>query len=109
MSDDFNIDDFLNSNEPYGDDNSDMNGMRERIEKFQNNMQSQTMQEAYRFICEVGILFWIRQDMYVKNNRKLHILDNMIKFFTEIEEYEKCAYLHKGRIALSEIKSETIS
>jgi hypothetical protein len=113
MNDDFNIDDFLNfgSDDGYGDRDPDSDGLREKIAMFQANMQKDTMNEAYRFIHEVGILFWIRQDMYVKNTRKLKILDNMISYFTETEEYEKCAYLHKGRRALYDTNknTETIS
>ena len=112
MNDDFNIDDFLNfSDDGYGDRDPDSDGLRERIESFQANMQRETIEEAYRFIEEVGILFWIRQDMYIKNTRKLKILDNMIDFFTEKEEYEKCAYLHKGRKTLygTNKSAETIS
>ena len=71
MSDDFNIDDLFNFNneDGYGDKDPDSDGLRERIENFQASMQMETMNEAYRFIIEVGILFWIRQDMYVKNPR----------------------------------------
>ena len=111
MNDEFNIDDLFNfgDDDGYGDKDPDSDGLKERIENFQANMQMETMNEAYRFIIEVGILFWIRQDMYVKNTRKLKILDKMIIYFTQIEEYEKCAYLHKGRTVLSETNTETIS
>ena len=55
---------------------------------------------------DVGILFWIRKDMYVKNSRKKVILNHMIKFFTDTEEYRKCAYLHKGVLILEETQIE---
>ena len=100
MNDDFNIDDFL------GEDGFDAADLKRRIDEFHEKMRSEAMFEAYRFIHEVGILFWIRKDMYVKNNRKMKILNHMIKFFTELEEYEKCSYLHKGRLILEETSIE---
>ena len=101
MNDDFNIDDFLNL--------EDDDGLRQQMQSFQDKMKSEAMNEAYRFICEVGILFWIRKDMYVKNSRKLRILNNMITYFIDIEEYENCAYLQKGVEVLEDLQSETIS
>ena len=52
MEDDFNMDfdDFLNNSDEF----------KERIESFQEKMRAESMAEAYRFINEVGILFWIR-------------------------------------------------
>jgi len=102
MSDDFNIDDFLNN---FGDEDSDNeDNMREMILEFQDTIKNEAMREAYRFIDEVGILFWIRKDMYVKNERKTRILNKMTEFFLQTEEYEKCAYLTKGIQALSDYK-----
>jgi len=102
MSDDFNIDDFLNN---FSDsDDSDDDSIRDKVLEFQDKIKDEAMREAYRFIEEVGILFWIRQDMYVKNERKSRILNKMIEFFIESEEYEKCAYLTKGIQALADNK-----
>ena len=101
-SDDFDMDDFL------GDD---LEGFASKMKIFEERMRSEAMKEAYRFISDVGILFWIRKDMYVKNSRKLNILEKMIQYFQELEEYEKCAYLMKGIRAIKEhesSKNETI-
>tara|TARA_Y100000385_G_C12816219_1_gene518320 strand:- start:54 stop:362 length:309 start_codon:yes stop_codon:yes gene_type:complete len=102
MNDDFNMDDFLGE---------DMDGLEEKMKAFQDKMRAESMREAYRFIDEVGILFWIRKDMYVKNSRKINILEKMVEFFQELEEYEKCAYLMKGvRVLQDQIfpKGETV-
>ena len=100
MNDDFNIDDFLSGKFPEDGDDK----LRDKIVDFQEKMKNEAMQEAYRFIEEVGILFWIRKDMYVKNERKSRILNKMIEFYIETEEYEKCAYLQKGITILHENK-----
>ena len=92
MNDDFNMDDFL------GDD---LDGFAENMQDFHDKMRAESMAEAYRFISEVGILFWIRKDMYVKNSRKKNILKKMISYFESLEEFEKCAYLMKGINALT--------
>lgn len=97
MNDDFNIDDFL-----FGKNEEDSDNLRNRILDFQEKIKNDAMREAYRFIEEVGILFWIRKDMYVKNERKSRILNKMIEYFIESEEYEKCAYLQKGINILSD-------
>ena len=100
MNDDFNMDDFL------GDD---LDGFAEKMQAFQDKMRAESMKEAYRFISDVGILFWIRKDMYVKNSRKINILEKMVEYFSDLEEYEKCAYLMKGIRVLKEEKSnETV-
>ena len=100
MSDDFNMDDFLGEN---------IDGFAEKMQAFQEKMRAESMAEAYRFINEVGILFWIRKDMYVKNSRKLNILQKMIEYFQDLEEYEKCAYLMKGvRVLNDKTKNETV-
>ena len=102
MNDDFNMDDFLGE---------DMDGLEEKMKAFQDKMRAESMREAYRFIDEVGILFWIRKDMYVKNSRKINILEKMVEYFQELEEYEKCAYLMKGvRVLKDQIfpKGETV-
>lgn len=93
MNDDFNMDDFI------GDD---LDGFAENMKDFHDKMRAESMAEAYRFISEVGILFWIRKDMYVKNSRKKNILKKMISYFEFLEEFEKCAYLMKGINALTE-------
>ena len=97
MSDDFNIDDFL-----FGKNDEDSENLRNKITEFQEKIKNDAMREAYRFIEEVGILFWIRKDMYVKNERKSRILNKMIEYFIQSEEYEKCAYLQKGITILSD-------
>ena len=99
--DDFNMDDFL------GDDFEE-DGFQERMKDFHDKMRAESMAEAYRFINEVGILFWIRKDMYVKNSRKLNILNKMVIYFQELEEYEKCAYLMKGIRTLDSKQNETV-
>ena len=102
MNDDFNMDDFLGE---------DMDGLEDKMKAFQDKMRAESMREAYRFIDEVGILFWIRKDMYVKNSRKINILEKMVEYFQELEEYEKCAYLMKGvRVLQDQIfpKGETV-
>jgi len=100
MNDDFNMDDFLGEN---------LDGFSEKMQAFQDKMRAESMKEAYRFIEDVGILFWIRKDMYVKNSRKLNILEKMVEYFCELEEFEKCAYLMKGIRVLKEEKSnETV-
>ena len=107
MEDDFNFDDFLGGyDDGYGDRDPD-NGLGERIEAFQAKLRDTAMREAYNFIEEVGILFWVRRDMYLKNKRKKSILDSMILYFQELEEYEKCAYLVKGLKALELFNQET--
>jgi hypothetical protein len=99
-NEDFNMDDFFDKE---GFDAADLQA---RIDEFHQRMRAEAMEEAYRFISEVGILFWIRKDMYVKNNRKIRILSKMIKYFTDLEEYEKCAYLYKGQLILEESQME---
>ena len=109
MEDDFNFDDFFkgSDNDGYGDRDHDNDGLAEKIEAFQHKVKDTAMREAYNFIEEVGILFWVRRDMYVKNDRKTNILNSMISYFSEIEEYEKCAYLVKGLKAIELFKTET--
>ena len=94
MRDDFNIDDI------FGSDDFDPFQLKAKITEFEDRIKHEAMTEAYRFIREVGILFWIRQDMYVKHNRKIRILKKMINYFQQLEEYEKCGYLQKGVEAL---------
>ena len=97
--DDFNMDDFLGE---------EFDGFQERMQDFHDKMRAESMAEAYRFINEVGILFWIRKDMYVKNSRKLNILNKMVIYFQELEEYEKCAYLMKCIRTLESKQNETV-
>jgi len=78
----------------------------ETMKAFQKKIEDNAMNEAYNFIHDVGILFWIRRDMYVENNRKTSILNKMVQYFEEREEFEKCAYLMKGVKALKETKSK---
>ena len=99
MSDDFNMDDFFQEE---GD------GFQERMQDFHDKMRAESIAEAYRFINEVGILFWIRKDMYVKNSRKLNILNKMVEYFCELEEFEKCAYLMKGIRTLEYKQNENV-
>ncbi len=99
MSDDFNMNEFFQEE---GD------GFQERMNDFQDKMRAESMAEAYRFINEVGILFWIRKDMYVKNSRKINILNKMVAYFQDLEEYEKCAYLMKGIRTLESKQNETV-
>ena len=61
MSDDFNMDDYF-------EEEFDSSELKRRIEEFSNKLRMDAMYEAYRFIKDVGILFWIRKDMYVKNS-----------------------------------------
>ncbi len=109
MEDDFNFDDFFkgSDNDGYGDQDPDNDELSEKIEKFQTKIKDTAMREAYNFIEEVGILFWVRRDMYIKNDRKTNILNSMISYFSEIEEYEKCAYLVKGLKAIELFKQQT--
>ena len=89
--DEFSEDDFLND-----DEFSKSEGFSDKMQEFHDKMRNESMAEAYRFISDVGILFWVRKDMYVKKSRKLNILSKMVSYFQELEEYEKCAYLMKG-------------
>lgn len=83
------------------DDESD--DLSKKMQIFHDKMRAKSMMEAYRFINDVGILFWVRNDMYVKKSRKLNILDKMVKYYEDIEEFEKCAYLMKG---IDKLRSE---
>ncbi len=96
MNDDFNMDEF---------DFEDSEEFNDKMKMFHDKMRAESMMEAYRFIKDVGILFWIRNDMYVKESRKENILRKMVNYFETLEEFEKCAYLMKGVSALSD-KSE---
>ena len=92
------------------DDLFDDSEFMETMKVFHDKLEDNAMREAYRFIEEVGILFWIRRDMYVENKRKGNILNKMVKYFEVKEEFEKCAYLMKGIRILNEqkdSKSET--
>ena len=100
--DDFDEDDFLND-----DEFTDPEGFADKLQTFHDKMRNESMVEAYRFISDVGILFWVRKDMYVKKSRKLNILKKMVLYFQELEEYEKCAYLMKGVNTLDK-ESETV-
>ena len=95
-------DDFLNDDEFVNPE-----GFADKMQAFHDKMQNESMIEAYRFISDVGILFWVRKDMYVKKSRKLNILNKMVSYFQELEEYEKCAYLMKGVNTLNK-ESETV-
>ena len=107
MNDDFNFEDFLGGyDDGYGDSDPD-NGLSEKIAAFQEKLRDNAMREAYAFIEEVGILFWVRRDMYLKHDSKKSILNSMILYFQELEEYEKCAYLVKGLKALDLFNEET--
>ncbi len=47
--------------------------------------------------------------MYVKNSRKLNILEKMVDYFSDLEQYEKCAHLMKGiRVLNGETTNETV-
>ena len=100
MRDDFNIDDL------FGSDDLDPYSLKSKIKEFEAKLKNEAMREAYRFIREVGILFWIRQDMYVKHDRKARILNKMINYFSDYEEFEKCAYIMKG-VKILEINKQT--
>ena len=54
-----------------------------------------SMQFAYSMIEEVGIENWVNI-LPIESRRKLTILNNMIRWYQEREEYERCAYLLKG-------------
>jgi len=90
----------------FGDEFNELDPeFNDNMQEFHKKMHNESMYEAYRFIKDVGILFWVRNDMYVKKSRKLKILNNMVSYFQELEEYEKCAYLMKGVTKLN-IESE---
>ena len=90
----------------FGDEFNELDPeFNDNMQEFHKKMHNESMTEAYRFIKDVGILFWVRNDMYVKKSRKLKILNNMVSYFQELEEYEKCAYLMKGVTKLN-IESE---
>jgi hypothetical protein len=92
--------------EEFGEEFNELNPeFNDNMQEFHDKMRNESMSEAYRFISDVGILFWVRNDMYVKKSRKLKILNNMVSYFQELEEYEKCAYLMKGVTKLN-IESE---
>jgi hypothetical protein len=54
-----------------------------------------SMRFAYDMIDEVGIERWCSNVPYGKE-RKIRLLENMIKWYEEQEEYEVCAQLVKG-------------
>jgi hypothetical protein len=100
--DDFDDDDFLNEDEFVNSE-----GFTNKMQEFHDKMRNESMAEAYRFISDVGILFWVRNDQFVKKSRKLNILNKMVSYFQGLEEYEKCAYLMKGVNKLSTENEET--
>ena len=100
--DDFSEDDFLNDDEFVNPE-----GFSDKMQAFHDKMRNESMVEAYRFISDVGILFWVRNDMYVKKSRKLNILNKMVSYFENLQEFEKCAYLMKGVNKLNTESTET--
>ena len=99
--DDFNDDEF-------GDEFNELNPeFNDKMQEFHDKMRNESMAEAYRFISDVGILFWVRNDMYVKKSRKLTILNKMVNYFENLQEFEKCAYLMKGVNKLNTESTET--
>ena len=99
--DDFNDDEF-------GDEFNELNPeFNDKMQEFHDKMLNESMAEAYRFISDVGIEFWVRNDMYVKKSRKLNILNKMVSYFENLQEFEKCAYLMKGVNKLNTESTET--
>lgn len=54
-----------------------------------------SMNWAYQAIHEMSFETWMRVTP-IPIDRKKRIIENMIHWFQEREEYEKCAFLHKG-------------
>ena len=54
-----------------------------------------SMQEAYTQIETMGVENWVRSFNWA-DDRKRTVLKNMLEWYEEREEYERCALLHKG-------------
>jgi hypothetical protein len=68
------------------------------------NYEKKVMESAYE-ILKKGDFVWSTE---FKDEMKHQLLDLLLDYFTDIEHYEKCAFIHKLSIKL-ENKNENIS
>lgn len=70
-----------------------------RMRELYDESIEKSMKYAYSAIEELGMERWINT-VPMASDRKLRILENMLKWHEEREEFEKCAVLVKGVKAL---------
>lgn len=66
-----------------------------RLEQIWQQELEKSMRFAYDMIVEMGVERW-SESIPIAKNRKVVILENMLKWHEEREEYEKCSVLKKG-------------
>jgi hypothetical protein len=93
----------------YNDEDDFLNEMNEsdpmneiRLKEIYDKSIEQSMKYAYSAIEELGMERWINT-VPMAADRKLRILENMLRWHEEREEFEKCAVLVKG---VRQLKSE---
>lgn len=86
----------------YNDEDDFLNEMNEsdpmneiRMRELYDKSIEQSMKYAYSAIEEMGMERWISV-VPMAPDRKLRILENMLRWHEEREEFEKCAVLVKG-------------
>ena len=86
----------------YNDEDDFLNEMNEsdpmneiRLKEIYDKSIEQSMKYAYSAIEELGMERWINT-VPMAPDRKIRILENMLRWHEEREEFEKCAVLVKG-------------
>jgi hypothetical protein len=73
------------------DDILDAGSLQEIMDRVIEN----SMRSAYVTIEEMGMEGWL-DEVPISRDRKLKIMQRMIQWFEDREEFEKCAFLLKG-------------
>ena len=73
------------------DDILDAGSLQEIMDRVVEN----SMRNAYATIEEMGMEGWL-DEVPISRDRKLKIMQRMIQWFEDKEEFEKCAFLLKG-------------
>jgi hypothetical protein len=95
---------MFDDNEEFEDMENDPLYQAEMLAIYEEELE-QSMRFAYSMIEEVGIESWSWNVPYGKE-RKIRLLQNMVKWYEEREEYEVCAELVKGIRILEEVEEK---
>ena len=92
----------MNSDEAENFMDRDMNDplINAEMQELYEIEMAKSIKFAYTMILTVGIENWVNV-LPIEGTRKLTILNNMIRWYSEREEYERCAYLLKGTHLIS--------
>lgn len=69
--------------------------LQAELQEIYEEEMSRSMEWAYQAIHEMSFDRWTSV-VPLERERKRRIIENMIHWFEEREEYERCAFLHRG-------------